>query len=101
MGGALALHTALERRLAGLILLAPFCRFGEGWVRILWPFVRVLFRHVKPLKHADFTAREARQPLLRMFRNVDLDNPQTQQALRRITLWSKSIVQVYEPGRNA
>ncbi|MBM4264649.1 MAG: alpha/beta fold hydrolase [Deltaproteobacteria bacterium] len=101
MGGALALHTALEQRLAGLILLAPFWSFGEGWLRILWPFIRVLFRHVTPLKHADFTAREVRQPILRMFQNIDLDNPQTQQALRRITLSSKSIAQVHKLGRSA
>ncbi|MBM4297447.1 MAG: alpha/beta hydrolase, partial [Deltaproteobacteria bacterium] len=100
-GGALALHTALEQRLAGLILLAPFWSFGEGWLRILWPFIRVLFRHVTPLKHADFTAREVRQPILRMFQNIDLDNPQTQQALRRITLSSKSIAQVHKLGRSA
>src|SRR5512140_2254169 len=58
MGGALALHTALEQRPAGLVLLAPFWSFGEGWLRILWPAVQLLFRRVKPLRYADFSAMD-------------------------------------------
>ena len=61
MGGALALHTALEQRPTGLVLLAPFWSFGEGWLRILWPVVNLLFRRVKPLRHADFSALDVRR----------------------------------------
>ena len=61
MGGALALHTALEQRPTGLVLLAPFWSFGEGWLRILWPVVNLLFRRVKPLQSRRFF-RSGRPP---------------------------------------
>lgn len=101
MGGALALHTALDHRPAGLILLAPFWSFGEGWLRILWPVVHCLFRRVKPLRYADFSAIEVRRALLRMYQNIDLDDPQIQQALRQTTLSLDAIAQVRQLGRRA
>jgi len=101
MGGALALHTAIERRPAGLVLLAPFWSFGEGWIRILWPLVNLLFRRVKPLKHADFTAMDVRRGLQRMFKDIELENPQIQQALRQLTVSLNPIAQVRQLGLNA
>ena len=67
MGGALALHTAMDLRPAGLVLLAPFWTFGEGWLRFLWPVMRLMVRSVKPLKRADLSAPEVRRALGRMF----------------------------------
>jgi len=101
MGGALALHTAMEQRPAGLVLLAPFWSLGGGWIRILWPVVKLLFRRVKPLKHADFTAPDLRHGLQRMFNNVDLENPQIRQALREISVSLDSIAQVRQLGLSA
>ena len=101
MGGALALHTAIEQRPAGLVLLAPFWSFGEGWTRILWPVVKLLFRRVKPLKHADFSAVDVRLGLQRMYKNIDLENPQIQLALRQITVSLNSIAQVRQLGLSA
>jgi carboxylesterase len=101
MGGALALHTALEQRPAGLVLLAPFWSFGEGWLRMLWPVVSLLFRRVKPLKYADFSAMDFRLGLQRMFKGIDLENPQIQQALRQITVPLNSIAQVRQLGLSA
>ena len=101
MGGALALHTAAEQRPAGLVLLAPFWSFGEGWLRILWPVVNFLFRRVKPLKYADFSALDVRFGLQRMFKDIDLENPQIQQALRQITVSLSSIAQVRQMGQRA
>ena len=85
MGGALALHATLDQHPAGLVLLAPFWRLAEGWPALLWPVVRLFFRRVKPLKHADFSAIDVRHGLQRMFKNIDLENPQTQLALRQLT----------------
>lgn len=101
MGGALALHTALEQRPAGLVLLAPFWSFGEGWLRMLWPMLQFLFRRVKPLRYANFTATDVRRALLRMYKNIDLDNPRIQQALRQTTLSLDSIAQVRQLGLKA
>lgn len=101
MGGALALHTATEQRPSGLVLLAPFWSFGEGWIRILWPVIKTLFRRVKPLKHADFAAMEVRCGLQRMFKDIDLEDPQIQQALRQFTMSLNPIAQVRQLGLNA
>ena len=101
MGGALALHTAIEQRPSGLVLLAPFWSFGEGWIDILWPVVKLLFRRVKPLKHADFAAMDVRRGLQRMFKDIDLENPQIQQALRQLTVSLNPIAQVRQLGLNA
>ena len=101
MGGALALHTALEQRPTGLVLLAPFWSFGEGWLRILWPVVNLLFRRVKPLRHADFSALDVRRALQRMYKNIDLDDPHIQQALRQTTVSLASIAQVRQLGHSA
>jgi len=101
LGGALALNAALEQRPAGLVLLAPFWTFGDDWSSILWPVVRLIFRRVKPLKRADFSTGEVRHGLQRMFKNIDLENPQTQQTLRQLTVSLKPIVQIRQLGRRA
>ncbi len=101
MGGALALHAAMEHRPAGLVLLAPFWRFGGRWTDRLWPVMRLLLRRVKPLKHADFSAVEVRHGLQRMFRNIDLDNPDVQKALRQLTASLAPIEQIRRLGRSA
>lgn len=101
MGGAVALHTALDQRPAGLVLLAPFWSFGAAWLRILLPVIKLLFPRVKPLKHSNFSAPAVRHGLQRMYRNVDLDNPQIQQALRQITVSLSPIAQVRQLGLSA
>jgi pimeloyl-ACP methyl ester carboxylesterase len=101
MGGALALHTALEHPPAGLVLLAPFWSFGEGWLRILWPVVNLVFRRVKPLQHADFSAKDVRRALHRMYNGIDLDDAQIRQALRRTTVSLDPIAQVRLLGQRA
>ena len=39
MGGALALHAALDHRITGLVLLAPFWSLGERWLDLFWPLI--------------------------------------------------------------
>lgn len=63
MGGALALHTAIHQRPTGLVLIAPFWSFGRGWISALWSLLSALFSRVKPLKYADFSARDVRRGL--------------------------------------
>ena len=101
MGGALALHATLDQHPAGLVLLAPFWRLAEGWPALLWPVVRLFFRRVKPLKRADFSAIDVRHGLQRMFKNIDLENPQTQLALRQLTASLSPIEQIRRLGLSA
>lgn len=99
--GALALHTAIEQRPAGLVLLAPFWTLGEGIFRLLWPGIQLLFHRIKPLKRADFSAIEVRSGLRRMFAGIDLDDPNIQQALRQVTISLDPIEQVRRLGHRA
>ena len=97
----MVLNAALEQPTAGLVLLAPFWTFGENWSCLLWPVVRLFLRRVKPLKRADFSASEIRHGLQRMFKNIDLENPQIQQALRQLTVSLKPIEQIRQLGQSA
>ena len=56
--------------------------------------MKICFPHLKPLKGADFAASEVRRGLQRMFKDIDLDNPQIQQALRQLTVSSKPTEQI-------
>lgn len=101
MGGALALHAAQQQRPAGLVLLAPFWSFGQGWMARLWPVARLLIRRIKPLKRADFSSNEVRHGLERMFENIDLDDPRAQLALRQLTVSLGPIEHIRQLGRRA
>ncbi len=101
MGGALALCEAVDEPPLGLVLLAPFWTLGEGFFKLLWPGIRLVFRRVKPLKHADFSSKEVRHGLQRMFASIDLDDPQIQQALRRTTVSLNAIEQIRKLGYRA
>ena len=63
--------------------------------------MKICFPRFKPLKSADFAASEVRHGLQRMFKNIDLENPQIQQALRQLTVSSKSIEQIRHLGQRA
>lgn len=101
LGGALTLNAALEQRPDGLVLLAPFWSFGDKWFSLLWPVIKICFPRLKPLKRADFAASEVRHGLQRMFKDIDLDNPQIQKALRQVTVSSKPIEQIRQLGQRA
>jgi pimeloyl-ACP methyl ester carboxylesterase len=52
------------------------------------------------LKRADFSTTEVRHGLERMFKNVDLENPQIRQALRQLTVSLRPIEQIRLLGKN-
>jgi carboxylesterase len=99
MGGALALHAAFEHRLSGLVLLAPFWSLGNGWVDLFWPLIRLVFRRVRPLRHADFSAPEVRRSITRMFGDIDLNSPAVQQSVRALDISVQTLAQVRRLGR--
>jgi carboxylesterase len=101
VGGAVVLRAAQEQRPSGLVLLAPFWSYGQGWLSCLWPVVRLFFRRVRPLKRADFATIEVRRGLQRMFKNIDLENPQIQQSLRHLTVSLRPIEQIRQLGQSA
>ncbi|HEY7322563.1 MAG TPA: alpha/beta fold hydrolase [Candidatus Binatia bacterium] len=100
MGGALALHAALDHRVTGLVLLAPFWRLGDRWLDLFWPLVRLVVRRVRPLRHADFSALEVRRSFIRMFGDIDLNSPAVQKNLRALTISVQTLEQLRGLGRN-
>src|SRR5512135_409896 len=101
MGGALAVHAAQQLRPSGLVLLAPFWSFSDRWLRGLWPVLNLFVGRVKPLKQADFSSGETRRALERMFKDIDLEDPAIQQALRRLTVSLRPIEQIRRLGQSA
>jgi carboxylesterase len=100
MGGALALHAALDHRITGLVLLAPFWSLGDSWLDLFWPFIRLVFRRVSPLRYADFSAPEVRRSIARMFGDIDLNGPAVQKSLRGLTISVQTLEQLRDLGRN-
>lgn len=99
MGGALAIDAAAKHQINGLILLAPFWRVGEPWLNFVWPLIRLVFRHLKPLNQVDFSQAEVRNSVSRMFGEIDIDDPSVRQALRAIAVPLKTIEQVRKLGK--
>lgn len=99
MGGALALSAAIDHRITGLVLLAPFWSLGSRWLDVLWPLFRLAFRRVSPLRHADFSAPEIRSSITRMFGEIDLHDPAVQKNLRNLTVPVKTLGQLRALGR--
>lgn len=100
MGGALALHAALDHRITGLVLLAPFWSLGDSWLDLFWPLIRLVFRRVSRLRYADFSAPEVRRSIARMFGDIDLNDPAVQKSLRRLTISVQTLEQLRGLGRN-
>ena len=100
MGGALALHAALDHRVTGLVLLAPFWSLGERWLDLFWPLIRLVCRRMSPLRHADFSAPEVRRSIVRMFGDIDLNDTAVQKSLRGLTISVQTLGQLRGLGRN-
>lgn len=100
MGGALALHAALDHRITGLVLLAPFWSLGDPWLDLFWPLIRRFFPHVSPLKKADFSAPEVRRSIVRMFGDIDSNDPIVQKSLRGLIISVQTLEQLRGLGRH-
>jgi carboxylesterase len=101
MGGALAITIAAERAPTGVVLLAPFLRFANGWHHYLWPILKRLVREVRPFQKADFSSPEMRRAVAKMFKDADPDSAEVQRFVRAISVPTAAIDQVREIGRTA
>lgn len=82
MGAALAIHTAVEQPPQALVLLAPFWQLG-GWEAKALPLLKYVFRKIRPFAKADFSDPAVRKQMYEIAPEIDLDNPETQEALRQ------------------
>ncbi|MBZ0304398.1 MAG: alpha/beta fold hydrolase [Anaerolineae bacterium] len=99
LGGALAVQVAAVERPAALLLLAPFWKLEHP----LWPMLPVI-RRVLPavpifrLLRLDFSDPETRASILNFVPDADLDDPQTQQAIRDFRLPVSLFAEVRKAG---
>ncbi len=87
LGGALALSAAARFPVDGLVLLAPFWR-NRGLLWTLLPVLKYLFPHVKPFKmmKSEMDDPRLRKEIRDFLPELDLEDPQTQQAIRALVV---------------
>lgn len=101
MGAALALNIAAQLKPDGLVLPAPFWRL-PGVIPKLVPLFRVLTPEVRPFQKVKFEDPQVRQQFHRIIPDLDLDDPQIQQAIRdEFILPLSTIEEVLKMGRDA
>ena len=103
MGAAAAAVAAAEKDGPdGLVLLAPFAG-GIGFLGALFPLMRRTVPVIKPFRlfRLDFSNPDVRQGLANFIPDLDLDDPNVQQAIREVTLPTASLDELRLLGQAA
>jgi carboxylesterase len=82
MGGSVALQLASQASPDALVLIAPFSRI-DSWLFRLLPLVKHVAPDWRPVQDADFDDPEVREQLAQTMPGLDLNDPETQQFLRK------------------
>ena len=101
MGGALAINVAQSVDVAGMILIAPFTRFGLAWQRFAWPLVSRFVSQLLPFQKADLASPEIRRLVRRMWDGADIADPTVQSMIRKIAVPTRALEQVRQVGAAA
>lgn len=101
MGAAVALNVVAETPPDKLILLAPFLRIGNTFHHIIWQVVKHLLPRLQPFKKADFSDARISEYFGGLNPELDLDDPQVQEALRQLSVPAGFVDQVLGVGRAA
>jgi len=99
MGAALAAQVAQDVRCEGVALLAPFWKLEAGWISAAWPFLRRVFRSVRPLRRANFANPQLMAGIGEFLPGIDLQDPEVQQALREFAIPTTLIDELLCAGR--
>lgn len=101
MGAALALQVAVAQPPSGLILLAPFWKFGNWWQQVVGFLLKPFLRRMRPFLKADFSDPEVRRNVSNFLSGVNLDDPDVQQALRELSVPVSIFEQLHHVGQAA
>ncbi len=101
LGGALALLEAVRQPPAGVVLLAPFHRFLDGWVQPLVPVLQFLLPDHRPFAKMDLSSPASRQRISAAFPDLDPDDPESERFLRELTLPARALSELEAVGRSA
>lgn len=102
MGGALAVQAAAQVGVDGLVLLAPFYRLNH----VLWtllPALKVVFPRFRPFRvmKPNFDDPEFREGILNFMPDLDLDDPDTQDAVREFAVPVRLFAHIRKAGQMA
>jgi len=102
MGGALAIEAVAEaeQKPDRLILLAPFWKVDH----VVWsmmPILQVLFPQPRIFKwlRLDFSKQEVRDGIHKFMPDLDLDDPEAQQAIKDFPVPIKMFAQIHRAGK--
>ena len=99
MGGALAVKAAALARPDGVVLLAPFLWLDSIWQRLLLPVVpRILPAHIRPFRGINFSNPYARSSIKTVISQVDIENHNTQEALRQLRFPLSAVLELRRAG---
>lgn len=102
MGGALAVSAAARLKPDALVLLAPFLKVNHRLWTLL-PLIQRIFPKFKPFRliKPDFDNSDFREGINRFMPGLDLDDPQTQEAVRQFELPVRMLAQIRIAGLEA
>jgi carboxylesterase len=99
MGGALAVKAAALARPDGVVLLAPFLWLDSIWQRLLLPVVpRILPAQIRPFRGINFSNPYARSSIKTVISQVDIENHNTQKALRQLSFPLSAVLELRRAG---
>jgi alpha-beta hydrolase superfamily lysophospholipase len=101
MGAAVAINVAAVTPPDKLILLAPFSRLGNILHQVIWQVVKRLFPRPQPFKRANFSNIRIRSFFGGLLPELDLDDPQVQDALRQLSVPASFVDQILGVGTAA
>jgi carboxylesterase len=101
-GGALAIKAAQLEPPDGLVLLSPFLWPDAYWQRLLIPLIPfILPGSVHPFQWINFNNPLARRRLKHMIKQIDVENPQTIQALKQLRVHLSTLTELRRAGVEA
>ncbi len=99
MGGAIVQHAAAASAPDGLVLMAPFSRFGHSRVLALfWPLIRRMMPRMRPFRNADFSTPKAHATIEQVASRRDLSALEAQERVRRLSIPTSAFNEVWRLG---
>ena len=99
MGAALCLQVAAATPVDAVVLVAPYWRSTDRRFDVVFPVMRLFWRRITPFRKADFSSPEFQRSIRNVLPEADLDDPETQQAVRELSIATRTLAAVRQAGR--
>jgi carboxylesterase len=101
LGAAISLKVAATTEVDGLVLLAPFWKFGTPAQRLIWGAMKRIFPRFQPFRRANFSDPRFRSFFEKTIPMLDLDDPDAQATIRRMEVPSRFVDEIVAVGKSA